>query len=78
MLATQVNFAHLLRSQGDKYYRMMSKNANYIIVMKKPRDVSHIRILASQMGMDLKLLLLAYKDATKNSYRKNVRCSKFV
>jgi hypothetical protein len=46
----------------------MSKNANYIIVTKNPRDVSHIRTLVSQMGMDQKLLLSAYKDATKNSY----------
>ena len=52
----------------NKYYRIMSKNANYMIVMKNPRDVSHIRTLASQMGMDQKLLISAYKDATKNSY----------
>lgn len=52
----------------NKYYRMMSKNANYMIVMKNPRDVSHIRTLASQMGLDIKLLLSAYKDATKTSY----------
>ena len=52
----------------NKYYRMMSKNANYIIVMKNPRDVSHIRTLSSQMGLDSKLLISAYRDATKNSY----------
>ncbi len=52
----------------NKDYRMMSKNVNYMIVMKNPRDVSHIRVLSSQMGLDQKTLISAYKDATKNSY----------
>ena len=52
----------------NKDYRMMSKNANYMIVMKNPRDVTHIRTLSSQMGLDQKTLISAYKDATKNSY----------
>jgi hypothetical protein len=52
----------------NKHFRMMSKNSNYITIMKNPRDISHIKHLASQMGMDTKLLLSAYKEATKTSY----------
>ena len=40
---------------NNKDYRMMSKNAYYMIVMKNPRDVSHIRVLTSQLGLDKNL-----------------------
>lgn len=52
----------------NKYYRMMSKNANYIMTMKNPRDVSQIKTLGAQMGVEAKVFVSAYKEATKNPY----------
>lgn len=52
----------------NKHYRVMSRNATYIIVMKNPRDVSQIKNLSSQMGVDKNLLVEAYKEATKRAY----------
>lgn len=52
----------------NKHYRVMSRNATYIIVMKNPRDVAQIKNLSSQMGVDKDLLVDAYKEATKKAY----------
>ena len=52
----------------NKHYRVMSRNATYIIVMKNPRDVAQIKNLSIQMGVDKNLLVEAYKEATKKAY----------
>ena len=52
----------------NKHYRVMSRNATYIIVMKNPRDVAQIKNLSCQMGVDKNLLVEAYKEATKKPY----------
>lgn len=52
----------------NKHYRVMSRNANYIVVMKNPRDVSQIKNLSMQMGAEKDLLMGAYKEATKKAY----------
>ena len=52
----------------NKHYRVMSRNATYIIIMKNPRDVSQVKIFANQMGVGENLLLDAYKAATKKAY----------
>jgi hypothetical protein len=52
----------------NKHYRVMSRNATYIIIMKNPRDVAQIKNLSSQMGVDKNLLVEAYREATKRAY----------
>jgi hypothetical protein len=52
----------------NKHYRLMSKNTNYFVLMKNPRDVSSITHLASQMGSPKGFLISAYKEATKKAY----------
>lgn len=52
----------------NKHYRTMSRNATYIVLMKNPRNVSQIKNLSSQMCADQKLLIGAYKEATKHPY----------
>ena len=52
----------------NKHYRVMSRNATYMIIMKNPRDVSQIKNLAAQVGVDKNLLIEAYKEATKRPY----------
>lgn len=52
----------------NKHYRVMSRNATYIIIMKNPRDVSQVKIFANQMGVGENLLIDAYKTATKKAY----------
>lgn len=52
----------------NKHYRVMSRNATYIIVMKNPRDVSQIKHFSSQIGLSDGVLIGAYKEATKKAY----------
>lgn len=52
----------------NKYYRVMSRNTTYMIVMKNPRDVTQIKSLSSQMCSDRNMLVEAYKEATKRPY----------
>lgn len=52
----------------NKHYRVMSRNATYIMIMKNPRDVAQIKNLSSQMGVDKNLLVEAYREATKKPY----------
>ena len=52
----------------NKHYRVMSKNATYIIVMKSPRDGSQLKHLAIQMNMNSNMLMEVFKEATKKPY----------
>jgi len=52
----------------NKHYRIMSRNANYIVAMKNPRDISQMKNLSNQMGAPKNLVSSAYKEATKKAY----------
>lgn len=52
----------------NKHYRVMSRNATYMIIMKNPRDVSQIKNLASQVGVDKNMLIDVYKEATRRPF----------
>ena len=52
----------------NKHYRVMSKNATYLIIMKNPRDASQMKHLAIQMNLNANMLTEVYKTATKRPY----------
>lgn len=50
-----------------KYFVDISRNANYIVLMTNPRDISQIKTLEQQIfGKSSSFLLKSYIDATRN------------
>lgn len=49
----------------NKYYRMMSKNANYMIVMKNPRDVFAYKNSSESNGDGSKTLNISIQRCNK-------------
>jgi len=53
----------------NKYARMISLNAHYLVLFKNPRDASQFAALARQMYPNMsKFAIKAYKDATSAPY----------
>jgi hypothetical protein len=55
--------------QKNPHARTVSLNSHYILVMKSPRSIDQITVLARQMyDADWRFVLDAYRDATKTPY----------
>jgi len=54
---------------GNKFFRSISLQCNYIILCKNPRNAQQVTILASQISPgNTKYIQEAYFDATKKPY----------
>jgi hypothetical protein len=51
----------------EKTARTINLNMHYIVLMRNPRDISQISVLAKQTGLG-KILAQAYKDCTSKPY----------
>jgi len=53
----------------DPHFRNISRQANYIVLMKNPRDIAAVRFLARQMKPENPSMVVeAYADATAKPY----------
>lgn len=60
---------HNLFYGGNKFFRTISLNMKYIVVMKNPRDKKQISTLASQLSPDnINFIKEAFIDATREAF----------
>ena len=64
-----VLLVHNIFFAGNKFFRTISLNSHYIVIMKNPRDRKQISILASQIKPEnINFIKESFADATKEPF----------